>query len=130
MVSLARDAQSSGALFELNGTVANNATWSEDIYFTEEGSAMDISGLDWKMTFRSCGESDTADFTLAIGSGLSIVEDADAGVDRILRITVAPGTLSSYSGDYVCDLASQDVADVVTLWAHGTVSFRSNPVTF
>lgn len=130
MVSLAKDSQSSGALFEVNGTIANNATWSEDIYFSEAGAAMDISGLDWKMTFRRDGGSSTAEFTLGIGSGLSIVEDTDAGVDRILRIVVVPGTISSYSGDYICDLASQDVSDVVTLWAHGVISFRPNPVTF
>lgn len=131
MVSLARDSQSSGAMFEVSGVIANNATWSEDIYFTEEGSAMDISELDWKMTFRRDGDCTAAEFTLSTDAAtLSIQEDTDAGVDRILRINVAAGTLSAYSGDYVCDLASRDVDDKVTLWAHGVISFRPNPVSF
>lgn len=120
----------SGALFEISGTVPNNATWSEDIYFSEAGSAMDISGLDFKMTFRCDPNSTAADFTLSIDGGeLSIEEDEDE-FERILRINVTAGALSSYVGDYVCDLASQDSDDKVTLWGHGVVTFAPNPVAF
>ena len=123
--------QISGALFELSGSVANNATWQESIYFTQEGEPMDLTGLSFKMTFRCNGESTSADYTLSTDDGtLSIVTDADSGVDRILYINVSAGSLSGLRGDYVADLASQDVADVVTLWGHGVVTFAPNPVTF
>jgi hypothetical protein len=131
MTSLARNAGQSGALFDLAGTVATNATWAEDIYFTEAGAAFDLTDLDFKMTFRCSPENTSADFTLSTDDGtLSIVEDADSGVDRVLRITVTAGDLSALDGDYIADLASRDVAGVVILWAHGIVSFRPNPVTF
>lgn len=130
MVALARDQGGSGAMFEVSGYVATNATWSEDIYFTDEGSAMDISELDWKMTFRCAAENTTADFTLSLSDYLSIEEDDDSGVERVLRIAVPAGQLSSYRGDYICDLASEDSQGVVALWAHGIISFRLNPVTF
>lgn len=130
-MALARNNSVSGALFEISGSVANNATWQESIYFTEAGSPLDISGLDFKMTFRCNGNSTSADYTLSTDDGtLSIVTDADSGVDRILYINVSAGSLSGLLGDYVCDLASQDVADVVTLWAHGVVTFSPNPVSF
>lgn len=115
----------------MSGTVATNATWAEDIYFTEAGAAFDLTDLDFKMTFRCEADNASADFTLSIDDGtLSIVADSDSGIDRVLRITVAAGTLNSYEGDYIADLASQDADGVVTLWAHGIVSFRPNPVTF
>ena len=119
-----------GALFELSGSVAVNSTWSEDIYFSENGSAMDISDLDWKMTFRQEEDQTSADITLSIDEGTLSIQQDDNGDSRILRITVAAGTLNSYSGDFYCDLASQDVNDVVTLWAHGVINLTQNPVVF
>lgn len=120
----------SGALFDVSGTVANNATWAEDIYFIENGSGMSLTGLSFKMTFRYSGDDDSAALTLSTGGGgLSIVNDG-ASVSSILRITAPPSTLSGMEGDYICDLASQDQSDVVTLYAHGLVSFRRNPVSF
>lgn len=129
MTALARSSGASGALFDVSGTVANNATWSEDIYFFEAGAGMDISGLDWKLTIRSDPNSDAADYTLTIGGGLSIEDDDDSN-PTILRINVAAGTLSSYFGDYIADLAAQDTDDKVTLWAHGVITFTRNPVSF
>ena len=119
-----------GALFELSGSVAVNSTWSEDIYFSENGSAMDISDLDWKMTFRQEEDQTSADITLSIDEGTLSIQQDDNGDSRILRITVAAGTLNSYSGNFYCDLASQDVNDVVTLWAHGVINLTQNPVVF
>lgn len=120
----------SGALFDVSGVVPTNATWSEDIYFTQDGEPLDISGLTWKLTLR-CDEANTnADVTLSTTDYLSVQTDTDSGIDRILRINVPAGQLAGYSGDYVCDLASQDVSDVVTLWAHGLVTLRLNPVSF
>lgn len=130
MTSLARSNGEAGALFELSGTVPTNATWSEDIYFTQAGAPLDISALSWKMTFRCDGENTTADFTLSTADGtLSVVADTN-GYNRILRIAVAAGALNAYEGDYIADLASKDVANTVQLWAHGIVSLRPNPVTF
>ena len=131
MTRLARCAGDAGALFDLSGTLATNATWQEDIYFTEAGAAFDLTGLDFKMTFRGDPDSTTADIVLSTDAGtLSIETDDEAGVDRILRINVPSGMLNSYQGDYVADLASQDADGKVVLWAHGIVSFRSNPVAF
>lgn len=128
-MALARTAGQSGALFEISGEIANNATWYEDIYFSESGAPLNISGLTWKMTFRADPNSDSADLTLSTDDSLSI-EDDDDGYHRILRINVTAGNLSSYVGDYICDLAAQDSDDKVTLYAHGIVTFTRNPVAF
>lgn len=128
---LSNHALSSGALFEVSGVVPNQATWQENIYFSEAGQPFDLTGLSFKMTFRADPADTSADYTLSTTAGtLSIAEDADSGVDQILYINVAAGTLSSLVGDYICDLASEDASDVVTLWAHGVVTFTSNPVAF
>ena len=129
MTSLARHTGEAGALFEVSGTVPTNATWNEDIYFTEDGAPFDISEMDWKLTLRNPDNS-SADVTLSTAAGTLSIEDDGDGHDRILRISVAAGTLNSYQGDYVMDLASKDPADKVTLWAHGVVSLRPNPVVF
>jgi hypothetical protein len=130
MTSLARNGGDAGALFDLAGTVATNATWSEDIYFTEAGAPLDISGLDWKLTFRRDGEATSADITLSTAAGTLAVAADDNGHQRILRIDVAAGALGACEGEYIADLASRDGAGAVQLWAHGTISFRPNPVTF
>ncbi len=129
MTSLARSNGFTGALFDVSGTVANNSTWVEDIYFSEAGTPTDISGLSWKMTFRSDPRSTSAEFSLTTSDSLSVEDDAD-GYHRILRINVTAGNLSNYVGDYIADLASQDVDGVVTLWAHGIITFARNPVSF
>lgn len=131
MTSLARTSGASGAYFYVSGEVANNATWQENIYFMETGSPMVLTGLSFEMTFRCNGESDSSDFKLSTSAGtLAVQADPDSGIANILYINVPKGTLSTYRGDYVCDLASEDVAGVVTPWAHGIVSFRPNPVSF
>lgn len=128
-MSTARTNGDSGALFEMSGTVPINATWLEDIYFTEAGAPMDLTGLDFKLTLRGSQDSDAAAYTLSIAAGTLSIEADSSAVDRILRITVQPGTLSEV-GDFIADIASEDGAGVVTHWAHGTVSLRNNPVTF
>jgi hypothetical protein len=123
----------SGALFNLSGEVAINATWAEDIYFTQSGQPMDLTGLAFRMTFRACEQSGrgypssvSPCLTLSTDDGtLSIVDDDD-GYARVLRITKAAGTIGIY-GDYICDLSSEDADDVITPWAHGVVTFRNNP---
>jgi hypothetical protein len=130
MTSLARSTGEAGALFDLSGTVATNATWSEDIFFSEAGAPFDISGLDWKLTFRRSGENTTADITLSTAAGTLTVVADDNGHQRILRIGASASALNAWEGDYIADLASKDGAGAVMLWAHGTISFRTNPVTF
>lgn len=131
MSSLARTSGASGAYFEISGEVANNATWQENIYFMEAGAPMVLTDLSFKMTFRCSERDDSADYTLSTdGGSLSIEADPDSGIENILYINVPAGQLNSLCGDYVCDLASRDVNGVVSPWAHGIVSFRSNPVSF
>src|SRR4029078_5876299 len=112
MTSLARHTGEAGALFEVSGTVPTNATWNEDIYFTENGAPFDISEMDWKLTLRN-PHNTSADVTLATDAGTLSIQDERHGHDRILRISVAAGTLNSDQGDYVMDLASKDPADKV-----------------
>jgi len=131
MAALARGNGDHGALLDMSGTIANNATWNEPIYFTDNGTAIDISDRAWKMTFRANGNADSADFTLSTAAGTLAIEAGSSGTSNVLRITVAAGELDSYRGDYVADLAAQvTVGGAVTLWAHGIVTFRPNPVTF
>jgi hypothetical protein len=130
MTSLARGNGRSGALFDLSGEIANNATWSEDIYFSESGAPSLLTGLSFKMTFR-CRDDDTAAYlTLSTDTGALSIQNDDDGYARILRISVTAGDLASYRGDYIADLASKDVANSVTLWANGIVTFTPNPVSF
>lgn len=129
---MAYNQEPSGALFTISGIVPINATWDEDIYFTQAGAPMDISELNWKMTFRRCGNVNEAAFlTLSTDDGTLSIEDDTEGEPRILRIAVPVGGIStSYIGDFVCDLASRDAQAKVTLWGHGIVTFRPNPVIF
>src|SRR5882672_2614782 len=69
MTSLARNGGDAGAPFDLSGTVATNATWAEDIFFTEAGVPFDISELNWKLTFRRSGENTGANITLSTAAG-------------------------------------------------------------
>jgi len=119
----------SGALFNVEGTIARNATWAEDIYFYENGVGLDISLFDWKITLRADPEQDSADFTASISDGLTIVSD-NANVSSILRISVPPADISGLRGDYVIDIASQATDLSVICWAHGTISMTRNPVTW
>jgi hypothetical protein len=129
MTQLARSDGASGALFDLEGTWPINATISEDIYFLEAGSPMTLTGLDFKLTLRCRAEDDSATYTLSTDDGtLAIAQDSNSNYD-ILRVTVDPGTFS-IPGDMIADLASKDSSDVVTLWAHGTITLRKNPVSW
>lgn len=130
MTSLARSTGQAGALFEVSGTVPTNATWSEDIYFTQAGAPFDISLMSWKLTLRCNPENTSPDITLSTDAGtLSVVADSN-GYNDILRISVPAGQLNAYEGDYIADLASKDAANTVQLWAHGVISLRPNPVSF
>ncbi len=128
MTALSRGAGQSGAESEISGTIAINATWSEDIYFFDtSGAAMDISNLDWEFQFRSDETDAGAVVTLSTAdTTLSIVADSGS-VFSILRITADPGTFTAYVGDMVADLVATDASDNVTLYGHGIVNFTNNP---
>ncbi len=131
MTSLARTPGASGAESEFSGTIAVNVTWSEDIYFFDpDGTAMDLTGLDFEFQFRCSADQDSADVTLSITDGTLSIEDDEGSVASILRIAAPAGTFASYPGDLVADLVAKDASDNVFLYGHGVVSFRNNPVTF
>lgn len=118
----------SGAESDISGTIAINATWSEDIYFFDsDGAAMDISNLDFEFQFRSDAEDTGATITLSTAdTTLTLVADSGS-VISILRILVDPGTFTAYVGDMVADLVATDATDNVTLYGHGIVTFTNNP---
>lgn len=119
----------SGAESEISGTIAANATWSEDIYFFDtDGSAVDISNLTFEFQFRSSQDDTGAAVTLSTDDAtLSLVADTGSVVS-ILRINSAAGTFSSYEGDMIADLVAIDVSNTVILYGHGVVTFTNNPV--
>ncbi|CAB4172092.1 hypothetical protein UFOVP1349_46 [uncultured Caudovirales phage] len=129
MTSIARTSGNSGALFDVSGTVPVNATWAEDIYFTEDAAPFVLTDLSFKMTFRRDPAKTSADYTLSTDDGTLSIEDDDDSYARILRINVPAGWFTEV-GDFIADLASEDTADKVISWANGIVSFRNNPVTF
>jgi len=119
---------SGGALMEVSGEIAANATWSSAIYFSAAGVPTDLTGLSFRMTFRACDGESNPSLTLSTGDGSLSIGDDDDGNPCVLNILVQPPI--SLRGDYVCDLASTDADGVVTAWAHGVVTFRPNPVAF
>ncbi len=127
---ITRGAGESGAESEISGTIAINATWSEDIYFfdADTGAAMDISNLDFEFQFRSSQADTGAAVTLSITAGTLSLEVDSGSVTSILRITVDPGTFTAYAGDMIADLVAIDATDNVTLYGHGIVTFTNNPV--
>lgn len=128
MSSLARTAGQSGAEAEISGTIAINATWTEDIYFfAPDGSAMDLTGLAFEFQFRRDPRQTSADITLSTAAGTLAIENDAVSVASILRIEAAAAMFQSYDGDMIADLVAQDASLNVFLYGHGTVSFRLNP---
>jgi hypothetical protein len=120
----------SGALFELSGTVSNNATWDEYIYFLQSGAGMELSDLSFQFQFRRRAESTTTDLALTTASGDLSIADDDRGNPTILHVNVPYTAISGMCGDYVADLVSKDADDKLTHWGHGIVTFRPSPVAF
>ena|ERR1051325_2892227 len=128
-MTISRGAGQSGAECDLSGVIAINASWNEDIYFFDaDGAAVDISDLDWSFQFRTSPDATSADVTLSTVAGTLTVEDDNGSVSSILRISADPGTFTNYEGDMIADLIAVDADDVVTLYAHGVVTFANNPV--
>ncbi len=120
----------SGALFSLSGSVSNNATWDEYIYFQQSGAGMLLTGLSFQFQFRTDPANTSAILTLSTAGGeLTIVND-DNSVATILRINVPYTTISGLIGDYCADLVSKDADGKLTHWASGVVSFSQSPVAF
>lgn len=129
MTTLLRSNGASGAETEISGTIAANATWSEDIYFfDQDGAAIDLTDLDFYLQFRCDPGATSADVTLSTTGGELSIEDDDGSVASILRISADAGTFSNYEGDMIVDLVAVDPSDNVTLYGHGIVSIRNNPV--
>jgi hypothetical protein len=124
------DLANSGALFDVNGFVSNGATWAEDIYFFEDGAAVDLTGLAFEFQFRECGQETATILVLSTADGELTIEADSGAVDSILRITVPSATIIALDGDYVADLVAKDQDDVLIHYAHGTVTFRPSPIAF
>lgn len=119
-----------GALFSLSGSVSNNATWDEYIYFLQSGSGMVLTGISFQLQFRDDPENTSSVLTLSTDGGELVITNDDNSQPTILRINVPYTTISGLSGDYVADLVGKDGNDKLTHYAHGVVTFRPNPVAF
>lgn len=124
------DAGGSGALFTISGTVSNNSTWSELIFFYENGSGMDISDLSFQLQIRAGSFDAGASVTLSTAAGDLVIINDDGGNPTILRINVPYTSISSLHGDYIVDLASKDSNETLVHWGNGVVLFRQSPVAF
>lgn len=114
---------------KLYGTVSNGATWWEDLTLRLDGTV--IASADtwvWRMTFRD-ENNDSNDLTLTTADGTLTI--SQGATSTTLQIRVAYTALSALEGDYICDLSSLDTSttpDKVVHWAHGTVTFRNEPI--
>lgn len=128
-MTLFRSAGISSAETVVAGEISIFATWREDIYFFDpDGSAMDISAIDFMFQFRASPTDTDADVTLSTDAGtMSIVADSGA-ILSILRIAAPAGTFDQYEGDMIADLIGVDTSGNVTHYAHGVVAFRNDPV--
>jgi len=124
------DAGDSGALFTISGTVSNNATWDELIYFYENGAGLDISGLSFQLQIRADALDTSASATLTTAAGDLVITNDDGGNPTILRINVPYTSLSALEGDYIVDLVSKDSSSVLVHWGNGLVNFRRSPIAF
>lgn len=125
------DAGGHGARFDISGTLSNNATWYQDIYFYENDVGMDISGLSFELQFRSNHDDTSAQVTLSTAASDLIITSVAGGVSNVLRINNVPYTrISALVGDYITDLVSKDDDDVLIHWGHGVMLFRQAPVAF
>ena len=123
------------ALFTLSGEISNNATWSEDIYFLDSGAGMILTGLSFQLQFRAiptnAHEPNSAAYlTLSTATGELVITNDDNSQATILRIGVPYTTISNMNGEFQADLVSKDVANTLTHWASGVVTFSQSPIAF
>lgn len=124
------DAGGSGALFDISGTVSNNATWDQSIYFYQGGAGIDLTGLSFELQFRQDQIATSAQVTLSTAAGDMTITNVAGGISNVLRINVPYTRISGLVGDYVTDLVSKDASDVLVHWGHGVMLFRQAPVAF
>jgi hypothetical protein len=123
-------APANGALSTIIGKISNGATWDESISILVNSSpSTGYSNDSWTFTFRE-SEDDTAATVSLTSSSSTLVytEVTTATTASTLRINAAPANLAALVGDYVCDLASESTAGVVTHWGHGRVTFLNQPI--
>lgn len=124
------DAGGTGALLTISGTVSNNATWDELIYFYENGAGMDISGFSFQLQIRNDSLDTSAETTLSTSGGHLVITNDDGGDPTILRINTPYTTISAIQGDKIVDLVGKDSSNRLTHFGHGVVLFRQAPTTF
>ncbi len=130
MSTLARGAGGHGAQNTVSGEISNGATWYEDITITDDSGnqVTGISSDDFQFQFRK--ERDAGiDLTLSTtDSTLTIVEGVSS---TVLQIRVPQPTIAGMEGDYFADLVSKAASDDRLIHrAHGTVTFRNDPIAF
>lgn len=124
------DAGGHGALFDISGTVSNNATWDELLYFRENGAGMVLTGLSFQLQFRDDSLDTSARTTLSTAASQIVITNDSGGIPTILRINVAYTVISGLEGDYIADLTSKDANNKLIHWGHGVVTFRQAPTAF
>jgi hypothetical protein len=118
-------ARSHGARNTVSGVISNGATWYESISIELNGIT-DPDTFTWTMTFQP-DDTSAAVLTLSTSGGTLTV--TDNGDDTATMLINAPASsLTSLSGDYVCNLKSLNPSDSrIIHWAYGSVSFRESP---
>ena len=115
----------------VTGVISNGATWYETFQIKDQNGD-DVTGLssdEFQFQFRCSGNDDNAVLTLSTTDGTLSIDESD-GVTTV-TINVPQSTISSMRGDYVADLVSKAASDSrLTHRAHGTVTFRNDPVAF
>lgn len=117
-----------GARFKISGTVSTGASWVETYSFQIDGGVIDDDADDWtwQFNFRKCYDDTSPDLSLTTGGGgLTVTNGADS---TSIAISTSYSALDDLEGDYIADLAYQTGAGVRVHWAHGTVTFRNEPI--
>lgn len=129
-MAITRTNGSHGAQNNVNGIISNGATWYETVLLTDENGDP-LTGVDadtWQFQFRCDPSSDSADLTLTTADGtLTITESTTT----TMLINVPQASLADLDGDYTADLVSKAASDNRLIHrAHGTVTFRTDPIAF
>jgi hypothetical protein len=113
-----------GARNSVSGVISNGATWYENVSIELNG-IVDPDTFTWTMTFEE-SEGTGSLLTLTTASELTVTDNGDDTATML--INVASGSLTALSGDYICNLKSENpVGGRVIHWAYGIVSFREAP---
>jgi hypothetical protein len=116
-----------GARFKITGVISTGASWVETYSFQIDGSVIDADAdiWTWQFNFRKTYD-DAADLSLTTtDSEITVTNGADS---TSIAINAAYSALEAMEGDYIADLVYQTAAGVRVHWAHGTVTFRNEPI--